>query len=932
MSTQASGASSRTQPRQPIAGTPSQTADGQIEPYGSMSRSLRTSEPSDDGVSRRQASKRKPSASRGLPFVIHMQGSEPLRYDFRLSWGGVLKSWAIAKGPSYNPQERRLAVQAEDYPIEHAAFEGVIQEGEARSGTVMIWDQGSWWPQLGSENVDACLRSGHLKFELGGSKLRGRWALIRMNPNAADPAATPRWLLLKERDKYERGPRDRAITDERPNSAVTGRSLQQIAAAMKDTRPHGGSRPEAASDPSGAAADPRADAPARSKPQPIRIEDLPREPQPNFIPPQLAMETTATPNGSGWIHEIKLDGYRIQARKSGSQVSLLTRKGVDWAHRMPALVNSLAQLPAQDCTLDGEVVVQEREGRSSFARLQAALQRHEADAIHYIAFDLLHLDGHSTRDISLHERKELLANLLPANGVCLRLSEEIPGEGAEAFRQACAFHAEGIVSKRSSAPYRGARSSDWLKSKCMLEQEMVIAGFTLSSEGPDRIGALLLGYFPPIQRGPRKKRFLIYAGRTGTGFSQGLRRELLNQLVQIRVPQCSFETVPKDATRDVYWVDPVMVAQIRFTSWTSEHLIRQATFLGLREDIPASAVTHNAANSDSKPEKPVRPSKNLAPRSFAGHSRSQDIQRFTLPARRRTKGAATIDPTPTQPERHLYPECALDREQLGRYYALVAERMLPFLAKRPLSVVCFPEGAGKPCWWKKLSNPPTPPGIKTIVVQLKGSAKPEPCIELDTAEAIISLAQMDVLEIYPWSATSDNLEQPDRLIFDLDPDPNLPWVTLAAAAAEVRQRLINAGLESFLKLSGGKGLHIIAPIQPNLSWAEVKTAAHAFALSLERHNPFLYVTRMTKTSRAGKIYLDYLRNQRGSATVAPYSPRIRQGAPVSLPIPWSALNRETHPSVSVQDFLSSQTYLRSNPWKEFLTTDQQLHPTQIAIW
>ncbi len=932
MPTQEPGASSRMQPRQPGADTPSKAADGQIEPFGAMSRSPGISEASGDAASRRQAPKRRANASRGLPFVIQMRGPDPIRYDFCLSWGGVLKSWAVAQGPSYNPRERRLAVQAEDSPIEDAALEGVVQQSQTQAGTVMIWDQGSWWPQLGSENVDACLRSGHLKFELGGSKLRGRWALIRMSPNAADATAAPHWLLLKERDKYERGPGDRAITDERPNSAVTGRSLKQIAAARNDLRQHGGSHAEAASAHPGATAPPRVDALASSNPQPILIEDLPREAQPSFIPPQLAMETTATPNGSDWIHEIKLDGYRIQARKSGSQVSLLTRKGADWTDRMPALVHSLAQLPAQDCTLDGEVVLPDKEGRSSLARLQAALQMPEAHAIQYIAFDLLHLDGHNTREISLRKRKQLLARLLPSNSVHLRLSEEIPGEGAEAFRQASALHAEGIVSKRSSAPYRGARSSDWLKSKCAHEQELVVAGFTISSEGPDRIGALLLGYYPPVRRGPRKKRFLIYAGRTGAGFSQGLRRELLQQLVQIRIPQCPFETIPKDATRDVYWVDPIMVAQIRFSAWTADHLIRQATFLSLREDVPASEVTYHPPPSDLKPEQASRPSKSLAPRSFASHSHSQDIQRFTLPASRRTKARASADPALTQPERPLYPECALNREQVARYYALVAERMLPFLSKRPLSVLCCPEGTGRPFWWKKSSGPSTPRGIKTILVQRKESEKPEPCIELDSVEAIVSLAQMDVLEIYPWSATSSNLQHPDRLIFDLDPEPNLPWVTLAASAAEVRQRLINAGLESFLKLSGGEGLHIIAPIQPALNWAEVETAAHAFALSLERHNPLLYVSRRTKTLRAGKIYLDYLRDRLGSSVVAPYSPRFRTQAPISLPIPWSALNRETHPSVSVREFLSSQSHLRSHPWKEFFTIDQKLDPEQIAIW
>ncbi len=933
MATEESRASSRTQRCGSSAAVPPPAVDAPAEHDDAMSSTDLSSEPSANGASSRPAPRRRPTASRGLPFVIQMHSATHLHYDFRLGWGGVLKSWVIAKGPSYNPQERRLAVQVEDHPSEYGGFEGAVLEGHVGAGTVMIWDQGSWWPQLGSENVNACLRSGHLKFELGGSKMRGKWALIRIGPDTQDPNATPHWLLIKERDKYERGPGDRPITDERPNSAVTGRSLQQIAAARDHFWPPGASCPVDSPGHTGAPADSPAgpSAPRTPGTRPVRLNDLPSEPQPDFIPPQLAMETTTIPSAGDWIHELKLDGYRIQARKSGSQVTLMTRKGADWTHRMPSIAASLAQLPTRACTLDGEVVALGENGNSSFAQLQAAFQHPEDHPLTYFVFDILHLDGHSTRNLSLRQRKELLHQLLPSNSESLRLTQEFPGQGVEAFRSACTQQAEGILSKRADAPYRGVRSSDWLESRCLHEQDLIIAGFTLSSEGPDRIGSLLLGYYPPVQRGPRKARSLIYAGRTGTGFSQGLRRELLHQFVQIRVPECPFATIPRDNPRNVYWVQPVMVAQIRFSSWTSDHLLRQAAFLGIREDRPASAITLNPATSAVEPKKATGSSMTRAPRDSASHRSSESLQHFTLPARRSTRMDAVIDPPPTPAEKILYPECGLTREQLAQYYALVAERLFPYIANRPLSLVCCPEGAGKPCFWQKHLSPLAHAGIKTIAIQNKISARSELYVTVETQEAIASLAQMDVLEIHPWGSTSNDLEHPDRLIIGLDPDPDLPWVALAAAAAEVRQRLINVGLESFLKLSGGKNLHIIAPIQPTLNWTELKTAAHTFTLSLERHNPFLYVTRLTKTSRTGKIYLDYLRSQRGATTVAPYSPLARTGAPVSLPVPWSALNRETHPVVSVQDLLVSQLHLRTNPWREFLSIEQQLHPRQIAI-
>ncbi|MGA7155612.1 MAG: non-homologous end-joining DNA ligase [Acidobacteriaceae bacterium] len=971
----------------------SNAVDAQLERYRSMRDFNVTAEPSGSGTAT-NFGLRKPTTARGLPFVIQKHAASHLHYDFRLAWNGVLKSWASAKGPSYNPQERRLAIQVEDHPIEYGGFEGIIPEGQYGGGTVMIWDQGSWWPQLGSENVDACLRAGHLKFEMSGSKMKGKWALIRMNSHReAGSKEKPQWLLIKEHDKYERTTGDRAITDERPNSSVTGRSIQQIADASDHVwnSNHSESKTSHTSKPS---ADPKTNPQPHAKkstaPKPrtkpsINLDELPHERQPDFISPQLALEATTTPNTDDWIHELKLDGYRIQARKSGKRVALLTRKGLDWTHRMPAIAEAVARLPAHDCTLDGEVVVLAPDGNSNFALLQASFQDAANHPLTYFAFDLLHLDGHNTRDLALHDRKQLLEHLLSANeedAETLRYSEDIPGNGETVFRQACQLHAEGIISKRADAPYHSSRTADWLKSKCLHEQELVIAGFTLSSEGPDRIGALLLGYYPPIKRGPKTPRHLIYAGRTGTGFTQQLRRDLLTTLVKLRVPESPFHPIPADA-KGVFWVRPQLVAQVRFATWTSDNLVRQAAFLGLREDKPASEVVRESATVAPKPKRSHTTSSPAAAktpaRTHASH-RSSTLQHFALAATRstrsnpvptKTKSApakssaakpAPVKPAPrksasaksrpsstkskpaptpapaaraglrlTHPDKVIDPASGLTKQQLADYYALVADRMLPYIANRPLSIVRCPEGAGKPCFFQKHVTPSLPDGIKTIQIQDKSSSEPEPYITLDTPEALISLAQLSVLEIHPWGSTNDDLEHPDRLIFDLDPDPDLPWLTIAAAAAEVRQRLKNLGLESFLKLTGGKGLHIVAPINPTLTWTELKNAAHIFALSLERDNPQLYLTKMTKASRINKIFIDYLRNQRGATAVAPYSPRARAGAPISLPLPWSALNRDTHPNLSVHDIVAGTAHLRPDPWKDLLTTNQQLHPHNFAI-
>jgi bifunctional non-homologous end joining protein LigD len=992
----AAKAAAKAPARKPAAGTrPAKTTakagsadlvDDQLARYRSMRDFAITQEPSGDGAKARSKAKADGAASRStkpgeLPFVIQKHAASHLHYDFRLGWNGVLKSWACAKGPSFYPGDRRLAVQVEDHPIEYGGFEGIIPKGQYGGGTVMVWDQGTWWLQPGHEDVDAGLKSGSLKFEMSGTKMKGKWTLVRMGPRSSSSSGSrwgssdkPNWLLIKEHDDYERGKDDKPITDEKPDSAVTGRSLEQIANSedhvwnSKDTAREAGrawfrKEPAAPSEPA-----PRD---TSTTPEPAlagstvatslqtAIAALPKEPQPDFLSPQLALEATTPPDGAGWVHELKLDGYRIQARKDGRKVAMLTRKGLDWTHRMPAVAAALAALPVKQATFDGEVVVLTETGTTSFADLQAAFQEGAKHKLTYFVFDLLHANGRNTRKLPLRERKALLARILPPGEGVVRLSEHLETGGPEMFEKACELHAEGIISKRADATYSGGRSSSWLKSKCLREQELIIGGYTDSSEGNDRIGSLVLGYYDNGE--------LIYAGRTGTGFTQKMRRDLRLQLEPLTRRSPAFDRIPNEARRDVHWVEPKLVAQIRFATWTADHLVRQAAYLGLREDKapfevrreePTVAPRPKAASSaKAKVTEPAGPLPSSARPAASLRTRAQLAARAAPkaeaqpPAPQRAASGKAANPaakkpptgtagkTPagapaslrlTHPSKVLDPESGLTKRELADFYWAVAERMLPHVANRPLSLVRCPEGAGKPCFFQKHVNHMLPPGIGSVDVPNKKTGVPEPYITLDSAEALAGFAQMGVLEVHPWGSTNDNLEHPDRLIFDLDPDESLPWSALTDAAADVRKRLKKAGMESFLKVTGGKGLHIVAPIQPETAWPEVKDAAHAFVLAMERDNPSLYLTKMTKAARRGKIYLDYLRNERGATAVAPYSPRAGLGAHVSLPLAWSALKLAERPVFSVRTFDSWRSHLRSDPWNGIFSIRQSLDPERLS--
>ena len=953
----------------------STAVDEQLARYRSMRDFHITAEPAG---SKRDAEKTANSAQ--LPFCIQKHAASHLHYDFRLGWNGVLKSWAVAKGPSYVTADKRLAVQVEDHPMEYGGFEGIIPKGQYGGGTVMLWDQGTWEPQPAYPDVDAGLAKGSLKFILHGTKLQGKWALIRMGGHPTNSAAQreaqrsnppkANWLLIKEHDDFERPPTDPSITESEPNSVVTGRSIEQIAASedhvwnSKDTR----SGPKAwYSQPSKSPADvqrttnngERASPTDSSAPTVPSLSSLPRESQPAFLPPQLAQQAETPPSSSGWLHELKLDGYRIQARKSGGRVQLLTRKGLDWTHRMKTVADEVARLSAASCTLDGEIVVLRPDGTTSFADLQASFQESAKHHLTYFIFDLLHLNGRNTRSLALSARKALLADVIAkANSDILHLSDHLGGDGPAILRNACRMHAEGIISKRADAAYCAGRSSDWIKCKCLHEQELVIGGFTLPSAGHTGmhgIGALLLGYYVPAKNGQPAK--LIYAGRTGTGFNQKthkLLRDKLDALTQAKSPFA--KELPADQRRGARWVRPELVAQVRFATWTADHLVRQAAFLGLREDKAAAEVTRETSAPTPKSSRPQNPASeatakvrvphsSTASSSISGQEESPSNGKQNSMARttktnneQRTTHDEPLPHPPirlTHPDKIIDPLSSLTKQALADYYFAIAPWMLPHIAGRPLSIVRCPEGSSSQCFFQKHVNATLPPGIGSVMVTDKKSGVPEPYITLvddsATPTALASLAQLGVLEVHPWGSHNDDLEHPDRLIFDLDPDEHLPWSTVVAAAQEFRDRLKKLKLTSFLKTTGGKGLHVVVPFTPSpkLDWPTVKELAHKFVLAMERENPRLYLTKMTKSARAGKIYLDYLRNERGATAVAPYSPRSRPGVNVSMPLAWpeiapSGAFAATRPEFSVGTFPDWRPRLKKDPWKTLPATKQSL--------
>ncbi|MBC7855816.1 MAG: DNA ligase D [Pirellulaceae bacterium] len=616
-----------------------------------------------------------------------------------------------------------------------------------------------------------------------------------------------------------------------------------------------------------------------------------------------------TPQGDQWLHEIKFDGYRIICRLDHGKVKLITRRFQDWTHRYTPIAEEAVQLPADSASLDGEIVSLLPSGISSFQDLQNAGKRGSTANLIYYVFDLLYLNGHDLRSLPLAQRKELLAELLKTgSSPRMQLSEHFEDDGPAFFRQCCQLGLEGVVSKRKDRPYHSGRNDDWIKSKCIATEELVIGGFTISPAVQRGFGALLVGYHD-------QGRF-VYAGRVGTGFSNQLLLDMRKRLESIQQAKSPFKTVPKkELAATVRWVKPQLVAQVEFTGWTADGVLRHPSFQGLREDKAAAAVTRPPSLQLKIDQETPMP-----------HSATKTRRHFTKKAARPATQERPVKLT--NPQRVLFPDDGITKLDLAGYYAQVAPWMLPHIVDRPLSLVRCPGGQGKSCFFQKHPGAETPPSLLRVPVEEKDGV--EDYVAVQDLEGLLSLVQISALEIHLWGSRHDRLEQPDRIIFDLDPDANLPWPRVIEAAFEVREALAELDLESFVKTTGGKGLHVVVPINPRRErWDTVKAFTHRFAKALVEQKPNLYVANMSKAARKGKIFIDYLRNDRGSTSIAPYSTRAKPGAPVSIPLAWDELTPKlASDHFHVGNVAERLESLTRDPWRDLATIKQAI-PTRF---
>ncbi|CAH1657985.1 MULTISPECIES: DNA ligase D [unclassified Chelatococcus] len=815
------------------------------------------------------------SRASGDSFVIQKHDARRLHYDFRLEMDGVLKSWAVTRGPSLVPGEKRLAVHVEDHPLEYGDFEGTIPKGEYGGGTVLVWDRGTWSP-IGDAHKG--YSKGHLEFELHGEKLRGRWHLVRMHGKPGEKREN--WLLIKGEDGFARPEDATDILEERPESVKTGREVADVAGEAPGWSSKTGRIRKSAKMPAQTAPSVKPEAsagPVHGKaPDPSTVKGAKKARMPDFVPPMLATLVAKAPAGERWLHEIKFDGYRLQARIEAGSVKLLTRSGLDWTEKFGAAVPAaLKALPLDSAIIDGELIVETGAGASDFSALQAALSEGRTDHFLFYGFDLLYLDGYDLRGLTLTARKGLLEQIIGTNNDGLiRYSGHFMESGALVLRHACRLSLEGIVSKLRDAPYRDGRSKSWVKSKCSARQEFVIAGYVPSTVSSRAIGSLVLGVYDGDE--------LQHVGRVGTGFTGAIAEDLFRKLESIRIPSSPFtEALTAEERRQVRYVQPTLVAEIEFRAWTADGHLRHASFRGLREDKDAREIIREVPKQAAKaPSSPGR--------------------RVKL----------------THPDRLYWPDEGVTKEGLANYYAEVWRHIAPHLVGRPLALLRCPSGITGEKFFQKHAWKGLNPNI--VLIKDPKDVDEQPLISINDLDGLIGLVQSAVLEIHPWGSTVTDWEHPDRIVMDLDPGEGVPWQAVIDAAQEVRQRLTDAGLAAFVKTSGGKGLHVVAPLKPKADWPAVKAFTKALADAMAAEDPDRYVATITKSKRRGKILIDYLRNQRGMTAVAPYSTRARPGAAVSAPIAWEELGPAIGPAYfTVETMPTRLAALTSDPWDGF---------------
>ncbi len=749
----------------------------------------------------------------GNVFMVQKHDATRLHWDLRLEADGVLKSWAVTRGPSLNPDDKRLAVRTEDHPLSYATFEGTIPAKEYGGGTVMLWDRGTWAPIAGKSAKD--IDEGHLHFILEGERMKGEWMLIRLKARGRERGEN--WLLRKVGDEYVGGSDD--LVEREVTSVATGRTMDEIAAGVDDKKV-------------------KAVKTQRTSPAKATTK---KGPMPGFHAPQLATLVDSVPGGNDWIHEVKYDGYRAQIAIAGGKAKVYTRSGLDWSEKFPEIVEAAAALDVGSALIDGEICALDAEGRPDFSTLRTAIKDKGSTGLTLFAFDLLSLDGVDLTGRSNIERKAKLAALLPPEGA-IRYAEHIVGAGEKLFETMCGAGYEGVVSKRADATYAGKRTQAWLKVKCTKRQEFVIIGWSASDARTRGFRSLLLAV---NQNGK-----LRYAGKVGTGFDADLLTDLRGQMAKIAADKPAVE-VPRAAARGAHWIKPKLVAEIAFAEFTADNVVRHASFIGLREDKPAAQVEVESAAPLPKAPAP-------------------DADRIT------------------NPDRVIFPGDDVTKGQLAAYYRQVGAVMLPWIADRPISLVRCPQGRAKQCFFQKHDAGSFGDAVHKVPIREKDGST-EDYLWIDSIDGVIAAVQMGSIEFHGWGARASDVERPDRLVFDLDPDEGLDFGDVRKAAIDIRRQLADLGLLSFAMLSGGKGVHVIVPLTPDAEWPAVKDFASRFAHALAQTEPERFVATMSKAKRKGRILIDWLRNQRGATAVLPYVVRARPGAPVAAPVTWEEL-------------------------------------------